>query len=111
MSVLSRGPPCGRPETPPTLLLQDSPYMPPPHPPRQLMGIGFYPIASKVAADPLNIAEKQKVHIRVVAWVHGLREVDQDHIPAPIEDIVLREVAMNTVVLEAELYIPQRGRK
>ena len=55
-------------------------------------------IAGKVATDASDITRKQREYVGILTWVNGLREVDQEYAALPVEDVVFREVTMNTVV-------------
>src|SRR6266487_3938191 len=82
---------------------RDWSHMPCPNLPRKFTRVILYAVRLKVLADAFNITLEQREHIRVVIGIDCLREVNQCHGLLPVEDVVLREVAMNATMGKSQL--------
>src|SRR5579884_2865928 len=77
----------------------------PPQVAGERLSVGLDAVARKVAADALDVAQKQREDVRVVTRIDGLREVDQRHSAIPVEDVVLRQVAVDAMTGQKALNV------
>src|SRR6266568_1446000 len=71
----------------------------------QFPWIGVDAIGCEVPAGTLNITRKQREHVRIVVGINRLGKVDQNDRPLPVEDIICRQVAVNTTMDQRQLDI------
>src|SRR5947209_18159159 len=71
----------------------------------QFPWVGLDAVGREVPADTLDIARKQREHIRIVVGINRLGKVDQDDRPLPVEDIICRQITMNTTMDQRQLDI------
>src|ERR1700693_3104870 len=78
-----------------------------PHPRRDALGIASDAIALEIAAYVGEVAPEQFARIGVEARIDRLRKIDRDDRAVPIQDVVGREIAVDTIEVEPQTYVAQ----
>src|SRR2546421_12859476 len=69
----------------------------------QLPWVGVDAVGCEVPAGTFDIARKQREHVRIVGGIDRLGKVNQDDSPLPVEDIICRQVTVNTTMSQGQL--------
>ena len=67
--------------------------------------IGFNAKPVEVFADPRHVPQQQVIRMRILPRLHHLREIDEDDVAFPIQNVVGRQIAVNGVMVEHQLHV------
>src|SRR5438046_1443282 len=73
----------------------------------QAAGIGAHAKAPKMLANVPHVTPQQIEGVRVASGIYRLREVDDGDLPAPVQDVERRKVAMDAVMGQKGLHVAQ----